>query len=133
VDPHVIRKSGLRVARCTNDQRHRCTWGESILDPVTVEDQNAVIRFSTSHTGGSAGIEPVDPHLFRKPGPRDARYTNDQFHWNMWEPYMTDSKLFEGQNAVFGLPTIHTGFLAGIRPVDPHVFGNRAASYKMHQ
>ena len=39
VDPHVLRKPGPRAARCTNDQRHGSTWGESMLDPVTVEDQ----------------------------------------------------------------------------------------------
>jgi len=113
VDPHVLRKPGLRAARCTNDQRHRSPWGEYILDPVTVEDQNAVFRRPTSHTGFLAGIRPVDPHVLRKPGPRAARCTNDQRHRSMWGAYMTDSVLFEGQNAVFRFPTSHTRVCGG--------------------
>jgi len=62
-DPRVLRKHGLRAARCTNDQRHLSMWGEYMPDPVccfvllvTVEDQNAVFRLPTSHTGFLAGI-----------------------------------------------------------------------------
>jgi len=101
VDPRVLGKPGLRAARCTNDQRHQSTWGEYMLNPVTVEDQNAVFRLPTSHTGFSAGIEPVDPHMLRKPGPRAARCTNDQFHRSTWVACMPHSVLFEGQNASF--------------------------------
>jgi len=97
----VLGKPGLRAARYTNDQRHRSTWGEYMLDPVTVEDQNAVFRLPTSYTGVLAGFEPVDPHMLRKPGPRAARCTNDQFHRSTLEAYMPDSVLFEGQNASF--------------------------------
>jgi len=101
VDPHVLGKPGLQAARCTNVQRHRSTWKESMLDPVTVKDQNAVFRLPTSHTGVLAGIEPVDPHVLRKPGTRAARCANDQLHQSMWGAYMSDSVLFEGQNASF--------------------------------
>jgi len=100
-DPHVLRKPGLRAARCTNDQCHRSMWGEYMPDPVTVEDQNAVFRLPTSHTGFLAGIEPLDPHVLRKPRLRAARCTNDQRHQRMWGEYMPDSVLFEGQNASF--------------------------------
>jgi len=72
-----------------------------MLDPVTVKDQNAVFRLPTSHTGVLAGIEPVDPHVLRKPGTRAARCANDQLHQSMWGAYMSDSVLFEGQNASF--------------------------------
>jgi len=72
-----------------------------MLDPVTVEDQNAVFRLPTSHTGVLTEIEPVDPHMLRKPGPQAARCTNDKLHQSTWEEYMPDSVLFEGQNASF--------------------------------
>jgi len=64
----VLGEPGPRVARYTNDQRYRSTLGEYILDPVTFEDQNAVFRLPTGHTGFLAGIEPVDPDMLRKPG-----------------------------------------------------------------
>jgi len=70
-------------------------------DPVTVEDQNAVFRFPTSHTGFLVGIEPADPRVLRKLGLRAARCNNDQRHQRMWGEYMPDSVLFEGQNASF--------------------------------
>jgi len=123
VDPHVLGKPGLRAARCTNDQRHWSTWGEYLLDPVTVEDQNAVFRLLTSHTGFLAEIEPVDPHMLRKPRLQAARCANNQRNQSTWGAYMPDSVLFEGKNAVFRLPTSHTGFFAELRPVDPHVLG----------
>jgi len=80
-------------------------------------------RLPTSHTRFLAGIRPVDPHVLRKFGPRTGTCTNDQRNWSTWGKYIPDSVLFEGQNAVLRLPTSHTGFLAGIRPVDPHVLG----------
>jgi len=43
---------------------------------------------------------------------------------------MTDPVMVESQNAVFRLPTSHTGFLVGIEPADPRVLrkpGLRAA------
>ena len=40
-DPHVLKKPGLRAARCTNDQRHQSMWGEYIPDSVMFEGQNA--------------------------------------------------------------------------------------------
>ena len=101
VDPHVLGKPGLRTARCTNDQRHRSTWGESMLDPVTVEDQNAVFRLPTSHTGFWRELNLRDPLCSESPGTRAARCTNDQLHRSMWGAYMPDSVLFEGQNASF--------------------------------
>jgi len=74
---------------------------EYMLDPVTVEDQNAVFRLPTSHTGVLTEIEPADPHMLRKPGPQAARCTNDKLHQSTWEEYMPDLVLFEGQNASF--------------------------------
>jgi len=88
-------------------------------DSVLFEGQNAVFRLPTSHTGFLAGIEPSDPRVLGKPGLRAARCTNDQRHPSMWGEYMPDSVMFEGQNAVFRLPTSHAGFLAGIEPMDP--------------
>ena len=52
----------MQAARCTNDQRHWSTWGEYMLDPVTVGGQNAAFRLPTSHTGFLVGIRPVDLH-----------------------------------------------------------------------
>ena len=72
-----------------------------ILGPVTVEDQNAVLRLPTSHTRFLAGIEPADPRVLRKPGLQAARCTNDQRHQRIWGEYMPDSVLFQGQNASF--------------------------------
>ena len=43
--------------------------------------------------------------MLGKPGLRAAKCTNDQRHRSMWGEYMPDSVLFEGQNAVFRLPT----------------------------
>jgi len=106
VDSRVFGKTGLRTVRCTNDHRHQNPWGEYILDPVTVEDQNAVFRFPTSHTGFLAGIEPVNPHILRIPRSRGVRCTNDQRHRNTWGAYVPDSVLFEGQNAVFSTPQV---------------------------
>ena len=85
-----------------------------MLDPVTVEDQNAVFRLPTSHTGFLAGIEPVDPRVLGKPGPRAARCANDQRHRSTWGESMIDPVTVEDQNAVFRLSTSHTGGLAGI-------------------
>ena len=98
-------------------------WGEYMPDPVTVEDQNAVFRFPTSHTGFLVGIEPADPRVIRKHRLRAARYANDQHHRSMWGEYMPDSVLFKGQNAVFRLPSGHTEFLAGIETMDPCMLG----------
>jgi len=130
VGPHVLRKPGPRAARCTNDQLHWNMWEAYKLDSVLFEGQNAVFRLPTSHTGFLAGMRPVDPHVIGKPGPRAARCTNDQRHWSTWGEYMLDPVTVEDQNAVFRLPTSHTGFLAGIELVDPHVLrksGPRAA------
>jgi len=121
VDPHVLGKVWLRAARYTNDQRHRSTLGESILDPVTVEGQNAVFWLPTSHTGVLARIRPVDPRVLGKPGLRAAWFTNDQLYRSTWGESMLDPVTVEDQNAVFLLPTSHIGFWAGIEPVDPHV------------
>jgi len=101
VNPRMLGKPRLRAARCANDQRHWSTWGEYMLDPVTVEDQNAVFRLPTSHTGVLAGIELVDPHVLRKSELRAARCTNDQPHRSTWGAYMPDSVLFEVQNDSF--------------------------------
>ena len=96
--------------------------------------RNAVFRLPTSHTGFLAGIRTVDPHVLRKPGLRAARCTNNQRHRSPWEEYMLDPVMVEDQNAVFRLPTSHTGFLAGMRPVEPRCAQKaRAASFKMHQ
>jgi len=65
------------------------------------------------HTGILAGNWHVNPRMIGKPRLRAARCANDRRHRSMWGEYMPDSVLFEGQNAVFRLPTSHTGFLAG--------------------
>jgi hypothetical protein len=39
VNPRMLGKPRLRVARCTNDQRHQSPWGEYMLDTVTFEGQ----------------------------------------------------------------------------------------------
>ena len=122
-DPRMLRKPGPRASRCTNDQRHQSTWGKYMPDSVLFEGQNAVFRLPTSHTGFLAEIRTVDPHVLRKPGLRAARFTNNQRHRSPWEEYMLDPVTVESQNAVFQLLTSHTGFLAGIRPVDLHVLG----------
>jgi len=130
VNPRMLGKPRLRAARCTNDQRHQSMWGEYMPDSVTFEDQNAVFRLPTSHTGFLAGIEPVDPHVLGKPRPRAAKCTNDQRHRSTWGESKLDPVTVENQNAVFRLPPSHTGFLAGIEAVNPHVLrkpGPRAA------
>jgi len=114
VNPRMLGKPRLRAARYTNDQRHRSMWGEYMPDSVLFQGQNAVFRLPTSHTGFLAGIEPSDPRVLRKPGLRAARCTNDQCHRSMWGEYMPDPVTVEDQNAVFRLPTSHTGFLAGM-------------------
>jgi len=121
VNPRMLGKPRLRAARGANDQRHRSPWGEYMLDTVTFEVQITVFEDPPGHTGILAGNWHVNPRMLGKPRLRAARCANDQRHQSMWGEYMPDSVLFEGQNAVFRLPTSHTGFLAGIGPVDPHV------------
>jgi len=92
-----------------------------MLDTVTCEGQIAVFEDPPGYTRILAGNWHMNPRMLGKPRLRAARCANDQRHRSPWGEYMPDSVLFEGQNAVFRLPTSHTGFLAGIEVVDPHV------------
>jgi len=109
VTPHMLGKPRLRTARCANDQRHRRLWGEYMVDTVTFEDQITVFEDPPGHTGILAENWYVNPRMLGKPRLRASRCANDQRHRSMWGEYMSDPVTVEGQNAVFRLPTSHTG------------------------
>ena len=117
----MLGKPRLQAARCANDQRHRSPWEEYMLDTVTFEGQIAMFEDPPGHTGILAGNWHVNPHMLGKPRLRAARCANDQCHRSPWGEYMLDTVTFEGQVSVFEDPPRHTGFLAGIKPVDPRV------------
>ena len=52
-----------------------------------------------------------------------ASPTNDRRIRSTWAEYRLHTVTFEGQNTVFEPVPGHTGFLVGIGPVDPQMFG----------